>query len=70
VKEKSSDGYGESQVTPVKRLAVITASKAGRNVKANGADVFQLRDVKVVELWNANTDQYALDEILSRGVDR
>jgi ketosteroid isomerase-like protein len=45
-------------------LVVITASRAGRSIEVNEAHVFHLRDGKVVEFWNASTDQYAADELI------
>jgi ketosteroid isomerase-like protein len=43
-------------------LVVLTASRGGRSVEINEAHVFQMRDGKVVEFWNASTDQHAFDE--------
>jgi ketosteroid isomerase-like protein len=45
-------------------LVVITASRGGRSIEVNEAHVFHLRDGKVVEFWNASTDQYAEDELI------
>ena len=45
-------------------LVVITASRGGRSVEVNEAHVFHLRDGKVMEFWNASTDQYASDELI------
>ena len=45
-------------------LVVITASRGGRSVEVNEAHVFHLRDGKVMEFWNASTDQYAYDEVI------
>jgi uncharacterized protein len=45
-------------------LVVVTASRAGRNVEVNEAHVFHLREGKVVEFWNASTNQYAYDELI------
>ena len=45
-------------------LVVITASRGGRSIEVNEAHVFHLRDGKVVEFWNASTDQYAADELI------
>ena len=44
-------------------LVVSTASRGGRSVKVNDAHIFDLRDGKVVEFWNASTDPYAYDEL-------
>ena len=45
-------------------LVAIAASRGGRSVEVNEAHVFHMRDGKVAEFWNANTDQYAIDEFL------
>jgi uncharacterized protein len=45
-------------------LVVITASRGGRSIEVNEAHVFHLRDGKVVEFWNASTDQYTADELI------
>jgi uncharacterized protein len=45
-------------------LVVIMASRGGRSIEVNEAHVFHLRDGKVVEFWNASTDQYAEDELI------
>jgi len=45
-------------------LVVLTASRGGRSVEVNEAHVFHLRDGKVMEFWNASTDQYAYDEVI------
>ena len=45
-------------------LVVTTASRGGRSVTTNDAHVFHLRDGKVVEFWDASTDQYAFDEVI------
>jgi ketosteroid isomerase-like protein len=45
-------------------LAVLTASRGGRSIEVNEAQVFHLRDGKVVEWWTASTDQYAFDEFI------
>ena len=45
-------------------LVVVTASRAGRSIEVKQAHVFHIRDGKVAEFWNANTDQYAEDELI------
>jgi uncharacterized protein len=45
-------------------LVVLSASRDGRSVEVNEAHVFHLRDGKVIEFWNASTDQYAYDEVI------
>jgi ketosteroid isomerase-like protein len=45
-------------------LVATTASRGGRSIEVNEAHVFHLRDGKVVEFWNASTDQYASDELI------
>lgn len=45
-------------------LVVATASRGGRNITVNEVHVFHLRDGKVVEFWDAFTDQYAIDELI------
>jgi uncharacterized protein len=45
-------------------LLAATASRGGRSITVNEAHVFHLRDGKVVEFWDATTDQYALDELI------
>ena len=36
-----------------------TASRGGRSMTANDADVMHLRDGKVTEFWTSSTDPYA-----------
>ena len=45
-------------------LVVLTASRGGRSVEIKETHVFHMRDGKVVEFWNASTDQYAFDELI------
>ena len=45
-------------------LVAATASRGGRSITINEAHVFHLREGKVVEFWDATTDQYALDELI------
>jgi uncharacterized protein len=45
-------------------LVVGEASRGGRSIENNEAHVFHLRDGKVVEFWDASTDQYAFDELI------
>ena len=45
-------------------LLATTASRGGQSITVNGVHVFHLRDGKVVEFWDAFTDQYALDELI------
>ena len=45
-------------------LVFGTASRGGRSVTDLAAHVFHLHDGKVVEYWNATTDQYAFDELI------
>jgi ketosteroid isomerase-like protein len=45
-------------------LLVTTARRGGRTITVNEVHVFHLRDGKVVEFWDAFTDQYALDELI------
>jgi ketosteroid isomerase-like protein len=45
-------------------VVVTTASREGRSVTTNDVHVFHLRDGKVVEFWDASTDQYAFDEVI------
>ena len=45
-------------------LVAATASRGGRTITVNEAHVFHLNDGKVVEFWDATTDQYALDELI------
>ncbi len=44
-------------------LVITTASRGGRSMKVNEAHVTHLRDGKIVEFWNASTDQHASDEL-------
>jgi len=48
-------------------LVMVTASRNGRSMKVNGAHVTHLRDGRIVEFWDASTDQYATDEVLGLG---
>jgi uncharacterized protein len=45
-------------------LVAATASRGSRSITVNEAHVFHLHDGKVVEFWDATTDQYALDELI------
>ena len=45
-------------------LVVTPASRGGRSVSVNVAHVFHMRDGKVVEFWDASTNQYAVDELI------
>jgi len=45
-------------------LVVMKASRGGRSIEVNQAHVFHMRDGKVVEFWDASTDQYAGDELI------
>ena len=45
-------------------LVVTTASRDGRSIKINDAHIFRLREGKVVEFWDASTDQHAYDELI------
>lgn len=45
-------------------LLAATASRGSRSITVNEVHVFHLRDGKVVEFWDASTDQYALDELI------
>jgi uncharacterized protein len=45
-------------------LAVGAASRGGTSIKVNEAHVFRMRGGKVVEFWDASTDQYAFDELI------
>lgn len=46
-------------------LVVSTASRGGRILKGYGAQIFRLRDGRVVEFWGAPTDPYSFDELMS-----
>lgn len=45
-------------------LVTTRASRGGRSIVVNGAHVMHMRDGKVVEFWDASTDQYAIDELI------
>ena len=45
-------------------LVTLSSSRDGRSMNVNGVHVMHLRDGKVAEFWNANTDQYTIDEFL------
>jgi len=45
-------------------LVVTTASRDGRSIKINDAHIFRLREGRVVEFWDASTDQHAYDELI------
>lgn len=44
-------------------IVVSRASRNGKSFEIKEAHVYHLRDGKVVEFWNASTDQYADDEL-------
>ena len=46
-------------------LVVVTASRGDRSIEINEAHVFHLRDGKATEFWNASTDPYIFDELIS-----
>ena len=45
-------------------LVNVSGSRDGRIINVNAVHVMHLRDGKVAEFWNANTDQYIVDELL------
>jgi uncharacterized protein len=45
-------------------LVVVTAGRGGQSVQVNAAQVFQMRDGKVVEFWSLPADPNAFDEII------
>ena len=44
--------------------SVSTAGHGDRTVSSYGAQIFRLRDGKVVEFWGAPTDPYSFDELI------
>ena len=45
-------------------LVTVRGSREGQSLDVNGVHVMHLRDGEVTEFWNANIDQYAVDEFL------
>jgi uncharacterized protein len=45
-------------------LVVSTASRGGKSIEVKDAHIFNLRDGKVVEFWQASTNPYAYDELI------
>ena len=45
-------------------LTMATASRDGKSMTANEADVMHLRDGKVTEFWTTSVDPYAFDELI------
>lgn len=45
-------------------LVFSTGSRDGRSLTGYGAQIFRLRDGKVVEFWSAPHDPYAFDELI------
>ncbi len=45
-------------------LVGITASRGGRSVEIDEAHVFNMREGRVTEFWNASTNPYAFDELV------
>ena len=45
-------------------LVHSTASRGGRTLTGYGANIFRLRDGKVVEFWGAPSDPYDFDELI------
>lgn len=45
-------------------LTITSASRDGKNLTVNEADVMHLRDGKVTEFWTASLDPYAFDELI------
>lgn len=48
-------------------VALVKSSSTynGRTLTGYGAHIFRLRDGRVMEFWGAETDPYALDELLA-----
>jgi hypothetical protein len=46
-------------------VLVGNASRDGRSIKTNDVHVFHLHGGKVVEFWDASTDQYSGDELFA-----
>lgn len=70
--QEMSDGTAKSQVhdllandTHGVAVVIESATRNGRSHQANATHVFHLRDGKVTEFWDAQTDQYAADEFWS-----
>ena len=45
-------------------LVASSAGSGGRTITGYGAQIFRLRDGKVVEFWGAPTDPYSFDELI------
>jgi ketosteroid isomerase-like protein len=45
-------------------LVRSTGSRGGRTLTGYGANIFRLRDGKVVEFWGAPSDPYGFDELI------
>lgn len=45
-------------------MVITTATRGGQSIDVKDVHVMHLRDGKVVEFWNASTDQYAFDELV------
>jgi uncharacterized protein len=45
-------------------LLVLSATRGGRSVKVREAHIYDMRDGKVAEFWDAYHDQYAFDELI------
>ena len=54
----------EPETSACPAVLVLTASRGDRSVEIKETHVFHMRDGKVVEFWNASTDQYAFDELI------
>jgi ketosteroid isomerase-like protein len=46
-------------------LVTESATRSGRSHRGRATHVFHLRDGKVTEFWDAQTDQHAADEFWS-----
>ncbi len=45
-------------------LVVLAASRGGLSVQVSAAQVFHMRDGKVVEFWSLSADPNAFDQII------
>jgi len=70
--QEQSDGTAKVQVhdllandTHGVALVIESATRSGRSHHGDATHVFHLRDGKVTEFWDAQTDQYSADEFWS-----
>jgi uncharacterized protein len=45
-------------------MVITTASRSGKSIEIKDVHVMHMRDGRILEYWNASTDEYAFDELI------